>query len=742
MIKLFKTLLVLGCLLIGLTWPAAAAPPLQRPSDQQLIDQIKRDTRNKVRIAYHADTGKVSFIGADLASPISQPTLLPRGANPVEAARGFLSKYGQLFGLTDPANELNLMRERSLKDGRAFVRFQQHYQGIPILAGELIVQTNVNRNIISANGEILPELELDTTPHIQADAARQTALTQVAKNYGLSVNDLTSTEPELWIYDPALLGGPGRRLSTLVWRIEVTSLELRPIRELVLVDAQRGFVTLHFNQVDTAKNRVVHDNNNNPALGLPGNGPIRSEGQGPSGITDVNRAYDYAGHTYDFYLNEHGRDSLNDAGMTLLSTTRYCEVGSPCPYPNAFWNGTQMAYGQGFANADDVVGHELTHGVTEFSSSLFYFYQSGAINESFSDVWGEFIDQTNGAGTDTAAVKWLMGENVPGFGAIRNMKDPPAFNDPDRMLSTNYYCDEDDNGGVHFNSGVNNKAVYLLTDGATFNGQTVTGLGITKVADLYYEVQTNLLTSGSNYKDLYNALIQAGINLGYSTADQQEILDALNAVQMNQRPCSDPPEASICPTGLSPNHLFFDNFEAGFSNWLTSGSAIWSPGNFYASSGVNHLDAINDDQITDGRVFMAAGVTLPANAYLHFKHDWGFEDSTLLTYDGGVVEYSTNGGSTWNDAGSLFTDNGYNGTINSCCGNPLSGRSAFTREGHGYTASRLNLNSLAGQNVRFRFRIGTDSAFGAWGWDIDDVRIYTCSSGPIGSNVFLPIILK
>ena len=94
-----------------------------------------------------------------------------------------------------------------------------------------------------------------------------------------------------------------------------------------------------------------------------------------------------------------------------------------------------MVYGDGFAAADDVVGHELTHGVTDFSSQLFYFYQSGAMNESFSDIWGEFVDLTNGAGNDSPGVRWLMGEDIPVGGAIRDMQNPPAFGDPDRILS-------------------------------------------------------------------------------------------------------------------------------------------------------------------------------------------------------------------------------------------------------------------------------------------------------------------
>jgi hypothetical protein len=140
---------------------------------------------------------------------------------------------------------------------------------------------------------------------------------------------------------------------------------------------------------------------------------------------------------------------------------------------------------------------------------------------------------------------------------------------------------------------------------------------------------------------------------------------------------------------------------------------------------------------------MTADVNLPANAFLHFKHDWNFEDGPSIAYDGGVMEYSTNSGSSWNDAGALLVNNGYNGTITASSGNPLGGRSAFIGESHGYTSSRLNLGSLAGQSVRFRFRIGTDAAVDDFGWFIDDVNIYTCgSSPPLNIKTFLPLILK
>ena len=90
-------------------------------------------------------------------------------------------------------------------------------------------------------------------------------------------------------------------------------------------------------------------------------------------------------------------------------------ASAECPYQNAFWNGTQMVYGEDFSLADDVDAHELTHAVTEKSASLAYYMQSGALNESFSDIFGETVDLTNGAGTDTAAVRWQLGEDLPGM---------------------------------------------------------------------------------------------------------------------------------------------------------------------------------------------------------------------------------------------------------------------------------------------------------------------------------------
>ncbi|MEZ4661953.1 MAG: M4 family metallopeptidase [Caldilineaceae bacterium] len=133
---------------------------------------------------------------------------------------------------------------------------------------------------------------------------------------------------------------------------------------------------------------------------------------------------------------------------------------------------------------------------------------------------------------------------------------PTIFDDPDRMLSSNYSCNETDQGGVHTNSGVNNKAAFLLTDGGTFNSHTITGLGLPKTAQLYYEALANHLTSGSSYADLADALVQASISLNFSAAEQQTVADVVDAVEMKLGLCNPPVEEPLCPAGQAAQLLF------------------------------------------------------------------------------------------------------------------------------------------------------------------------------------------
>jgi len=718
-------------LLFLLVLVLAAAPCFAPAADPASLEQ------KGARITNHRYTGMVNFIGVNPAAPIA-PRSGVRSALPQEGALSYAQEYGPLFGLVDPANELRILKTRDNPDGRTTVRFQQVHKGVPVVAGEIMVGMDRNGNLLYMDGEISPNPKVAMEPVVTEAEARATAVAAVAKWYGVSANSLAASQPELSIYDPRLLK-PSTMPARLVWRTEVTNVGSTTIREFVLVEAIGGGIGLHFNEIADAKDRLTYDLDSNTATPLPGT-LVCNEGNPTCAgqIADAVSAHIYAGDTYDFYMSRHVRDSLDGMGMTLKSTVRYCPNGGPCPYANAFWNGAQMVYGAGFSAADDVVAHELTHGVTDFSSNLFYYYQSGAINESFSDVWGEFVDQTNGSGTDTPGVKWLLGEDLPGIpGGIRDMADPTQLGDPDKMTSANYFTGSTDSGGVHTNSGINNKAAFLMTDGGTFNGKTVVGLGIDKVAKIYYEAQVNLLTSGSNYADLYNYLFQACNNLvgssGITAGDCTEVRNATDAVEMNLEPVVGfLPTADFCPTATQvPATLFSDNMEnAASGNWtftnLTSTNS-WTYLNGYATSGVLSLRGNDIGSISDSVAAMSTGVVLPAGAFLHFRHAFLFETPN---FDGGVLEYSINNGGTWLDAGPLFgAGKNYGGAIASGSGNPLATRQAFIGDSHGYVSSRYDLNSLAGETVRFRFREANDSDVGTnFGWLVDDVRIYTCAA--------------
>jgi Zn-dependent metalloprotease len=200
---------------------------------------------------------------------------------------------------------------------------------------------------------------------------------------------------------------------------------------------------------------------------------VRTEGQPPTDDVAVNEAYDGLGATFDFFLDVYDRNSIDDDGMELRATVHYGDR-----YDNAFWNGRQMVFGDGdgelfqrFTVSLDVIGHELAHGVTEDESQLMYLNQSGALNESMSDVFGSLVKQYLRKQT-AAEADWLIGEGlltdaVAGV-ALRSMKEPgTAYDDPvlgddiQPAHMDDYLRTTQDNGGVHINSGIPNKAFYL-----------------------------------------------------------------------------------------------------------------------------------------------------------------------------------------------------------------------------------------------------------------------------------------
>lgn len=260
------------------------------------------------------------------------------------------------------------------------------------------------------------------------------------------------------------------------------------------------------------KDRLIYNAQNGSSL--PGI-LARSEGEAATGDSAVDEAYDGAGATYDLYNEIFERNSIDDNGMQLISTVHFMEG-----YDNAFWDGQQMVYGDGdedlpeeyrlfnrFTIALDIIGHELTHGVTQYEANLVYQNQPGALNESFSDVFGSLVKQR--IQNQTAAdADWIIGEglftnNVNGVG-IRSMKDPgTAYDDP--VLGKDpqpghmqdYVNTTSDNGGVHINSGIPNKAFYLV---ATEIG----GYAWEKAGKIWYKTLKDELNANSTFQDAAN----------------------------------------------------------------------------------------------------------------------------------------------------------------------------------------------------------------------------------------------
>ncbi|PWH17631.1 MAG: peptidase M4 family protein [Anaerolineae bacterium] len=284
--------------------------------------------------------------------------------------------------------------------------------------------------------------------------------------------------------------------------------------------------------VAPGKQRIIYDAQNGSQL--PGV-VVRREGDPPVTDPAVNEAYDGSGLTYDLFYEFYGRNSIDGRGLRLDSTVHYMKG-----YDNAFWNGQQMVYGDGdedlppaqrlfnrFTVAIDIIGHELTHGVTEYEAKLAYYGQSGALNESMSDVFGSLVKQYQRRQT-AAEADWVIGQglftsNVNGIG-IRSMKapgtaydDPLLGKDPQPGHIKDYVNTVEDNGGVHINSGIPNHAFYVTA-------LEIGGYAWEKAGNIWYLALRDKLTSSSNFQqaaDLTYAV--AGQLYGVHSLEQQAV---------------------------------------------------------------------------------------------------------------------------------------------------------------------------------------------------------------------------
>lgn len=674
---------VVLCLLVGLVLSAcninsnelagAAAAPDQVAAALSLL---QTESEGAVQVDTYAPTGAASWVSAEqgvLTRQFARQNLATEAV-----ASSFLNTYGGLFGLTDPTNQMKVANVQSDETGEQHVKFAQQQNGVAVFGADLVVHLNNEGAVQVVNGYTLPDATtVNTTPGITAEAAAQVAIAHV----GLA--DGVVNESHLEVFNPGLITGETTP-SYLVYRVRVDSPTQPELAEWVFVDATSSEIRYSYPAVTEGRNRSTYN------LQHGSSGGVLARSEAASAVTtapnctiaDINNAHDFAGNTYDFYFSRFARDSYDNAGAPLRSDVCYGNN-----YQNAYWDGSKMTYGQGFA-ADDVVGHELSHAVTERSSGLIYSGQSGGLNESFSDIMGESIDLTNGKGNDAATVRWDVGEDIPGFGAIRDMMDPERFGSGMSGIAGSWICNTD----VHYSSAVPNKAFALMVDGGTYNGFTIAGVGIDNAVKIEYRANTKYWTGSSKFLDAYRGLNTSCNDLfGATSATCVNVKKAMQATNMNGPLCGQPGETNATPVptpagtptpGTPPTPLVNGDFEAGRNVGWTETDNLNYPLVYKGSAqtGVWMAWLVGSDndisQIAQSYKVPTGGATL--------RYAYQIKSTDSCGYDYGYVQA--------NDTVLL--------KYNLCKTNVTTG----------YVQGSVSLNAYAGQTVTLKFRATTDSS--------------------------------
>ncbi|MEZ5359256.1 MAG: M4 family metallopeptidase [Candidatus Zixiibacteriota bacterium] len=487
-------------------------------------------------------------LGVTAAGAVSGNFVISEGNSKAEKVHSFFASRTAQFGITNPAEELRLVSEETDELGYTHIRFQQEYQGIPVWGSQTIVHFSDNETIYLVGGQTIATPKLNTiVPAISELTSTGKAKAEIKND--VHTTDLTA-EDEVIIY--ALSGEP--RLARMV---TITSPSDGSIRWRVFIDAETGevidtFNDIHFDGPDTGsgidvlgQNQVfpIYDQGGSYQMrDISRNGEIRTyqdfyNGGSLSIDPDFDKIWDdnsaqpaevsghvYAAITYDYFLNTFGRDSYNNAGADII-----VNVHDPRYVNNAYWNGQALNFADGdgvnylpFSGSLDVVAHELTHAVTSYTAGLIYQYQSGALNESFSDVFGSCVDRDN----------WLLGEDIKmtGNGYIRSMANPTSTGQPAHMDNFLWLDISVDNGGVHINSGIPNHAFFWA----------VGFLGYDKCEQIWYRTLTTYLTPNSGMYFWAAMTVQSTIDLyGAGSPEHNAIITSLAQVGLTS-PYPDP----------------------------------------------------------------------------------------------------------------------------------------------------------------------------------------------------------
>lgn len=500
----------------------------------------------------------------DVITSSNQSNFISYKSNSSITTKNLIEWYGTDIGLSNN-DQLKLYKKEKDLYGFTHYRYKQYNNGVEVSGAQYLIHEK-NQRVVSSNGKIVRDITATNIPAITPSISIQKAINfidaqqymweseeqqQLLKYIKGDVNASYYPKTELVYFDKYFTQvGANYKL---VYRIEIHA-QQPLVRKDVFVDAQTGKIVhtidnIHTTEVDgvaftkySGTRTIKTDSVSSTQYRL------RETSRG-GGIETYNMlqgtVYDSAvdfidsnniwnninaqkdevatdAHfatemSYDYFMLKHGRDSYDNAGAKLISYVHYGE-----DYSNAFWNGTYMTYGDGDGltytplSTLDIGGHEVTHGVTEFSAGLIYQDEYGALNESFSDIFGTAIEFF----ADSANGDWFIGEDADIFGnGFRNMADPKSDFSPDTYLGVNWVSGTTiDHGGVHTNSGVQNYWFYLLSVGGAGtndngNAYSVVGLGIDTGVAIAYRNLTVYLTPTSEYNDARVGAIQSAIDL-------------------------------------------------------------------------------------------------------------------------------------------------------------------------------------------------------------------------------------
>jgi Zn-dependent metalloprotease len=388
---------------------------------------------------------------ASVNTPLRALGIKPGESRPAKA-EDVLDRYGELFGLPDPATELGNREASTDGLGVTHVSFTQMANGLPVFAGAIGVH-------LSRRGELLSFVSSSVVPNVivaddEPELSRAQAI-EVAKKALPTGSMVSPATLQVYAGLPPYTSGPNARLAWLVWLIG----DANQASNEYVVDAVTGEILDTIPKAHEALWREVSDAEEESKL--PGK-LVRKEGDPETGDPDADAAYEFTGDVYNFYTGLAKRDSYDGNGATLASTVHFAQA-SGAPFENAYWNGERLVFGNLFPQAVDIVGHELTHAYTEKTSGLVGVGESGALNESISDIMGVAIENLK-----LEEENWEVGEELP-TGAFRNIAEPGLYSElegagesnPDPGSLSEWVETCLDNFGIHINSTITSHAFYL-----------------------------------------------------------------------------------------------------------------------------------------------------------------------------------------------------------------------------------------------------------------------------------------